>query len=117
MKRQDSSPLTKLAALFVVIFLGLSATRAGADSKETYWTSVEGVTIWARATGVRGSTLLLVMRGREYRVPLSRLTPESVAKARRLLGSARRDIHGVLSENQSTSGSDDDRGVDSRSRG
>lgn len=82
MKRRSSSLLTMLAAF---VLLGISATRAGADSKETYWTSVEGVTIWARAAGVRGATLLLVMRGREYRVPLSRLTPESVAKARRLL--------------------------------
>ena len=46
---------------------------------------MDGVTIWARVTGIHGSKVLMVMRGREYRVPLNRLTPESVAKARRLL--------------------------------
>lgn len=75
--------LETLAALLIPLFLFLAAPRAAAG--ETYWTSVEGVTIWARVTGIHGSTVLMVMRGREYRVPLKRLTPESVAKARRLL--------------------------------
>lgn len=72
-------------AILAVAILCLVAFRAGAQSKETSWTSVEGVTIWARITGMQGATVLLVMRGREYRVPLERLTPESVEKARRLL--------------------------------
>jgi hypothetical protein len=67
------------------MILCFSTIRAGAESKDTYWTSVDGVTIWASLTGIHGSTVVLVMRGREYQVPVSRLTPESVAKARRLL--------------------------------
>jgi 3D (Asp-Asp-Asp) domain-containing protein len=73
------------SAILAVAILCLMAFQAGAQSRETSWTSVDGVTIWARVTGMQGSTVLLVMRGREYRVPLERLTPESVRKARRLL--------------------------------
>lgn len=73
------------AAILAVAILCLMAFRAGAQSRETSWTSVDGVTIWARVTGMQGTTVLLVMRGREYQVPLKRLTPESVEKVRRLL--------------------------------
>lgn len=75
----------KPAAILAIAILCLSAFRIHAQSSETSLTNVEGVTIWARVTGMQGSTVLLVMRGREYRVPLERLTPESAAKARRLL--------------------------------
>ena len=85
MKRLSTCLSRNSAAVLALAVLCLIAFRAGAQSRETSWTSVEGVTIWARVTGMQGSTLLLVMRGREYRVPLVRLTPESVEKARRLL--------------------------------
>ena len=85
MKHPSAFLFEKSAALLALAILCLSAFRICAQSCETSWTSVEGVTIWARVTGMQGSNVLLVMRGREYRVPLERLTPESMAKARRLL--------------------------------
>ena len=86
MKHPSPTPLSVLAALLALLILCLSTPRADAKSKETYWTSVDGVTIWASLTGMQGSTVSLIWSGREYRIPLARLTPESVAKARQLLG-------------------------------
>jgi hypothetical protein len=88
MKHQYPHFIGRLTALLMAMILCFSTILAGAESKDTYWTSVDGVTIWASLTGIHGSTVVLVMRGREYQVPVSRLTPESVAKARRLLGAS-----------------------------
>ena len=79
-------PVLFVATVLATVFL--SANRAGAQNSETSWTSVEGVTIWARFAGVEGENVILVRSGQEYRVPLRRLAPESVAKARRLLDPA-----------------------------
>lgn len=57
-----------------------------AHPRDTYWTNVDGVTIWARLTGIQGRNVLLVKNGRTYRVPTDRLTADSVRKARLLLG-------------------------------
>lgn len=84
------SPLL-LAHVFLVT-VSLTPLLAGAQSKDTYWTSVEGVTIWARLTGWEGTNVILVKSGRTYRVPFGRLTPESMAKAHRLLALSSRPV-------------------------
>jgi len=85
MKHDFSRLLARLAVHVWLVFVSPLPLLAGAPADVTYWTSVEGVTIWASLTGWEGSNVILIKSGREYRVPLSRLTPESAARARRLL--------------------------------
>ncbi len=49
------------------------------------WTSNDGVTIRARLAGWDGARFILVRNGHDCRIPPSRLSAESAAKARRLL--------------------------------
>lgn len=56
-----------------------------AQSGDTPWTSVDGVTIQARLLGGAEAHVFLLKNGQDYRVPFGRLTPECVAKVRRLL--------------------------------
>lgn len=86
MKLRSSRLLVRVAAHVFPVMVCLMPLNAGTPSKDTYWSSVEGVTIWASLTGWEGSNVILIKGGREYRVPLERLTPESATKARRLLG-------------------------------
>ncbi len=63
-------------------FVPESAAGAGG----THWTSADGVTIQARLAGWDGQCVFLVKDGRHFEVPLSRLAPECVVKAKQLLG-------------------------------
>jgi cell wall-associated NlpC family hydrolase len=62
-----------------------TAPHAAAQIDATSWTSVDGTTIWARLDGLEGDRVILNLRGRTYRVPMSRLAPKSIEKARRML--------------------------------
>lgn len=44
-----------------------------------------GTTIWARLDGLEGNRLVLNLRGKTYRVPMNRLAPRSIEKARLML--------------------------------
>jgi cell wall-associated NlpC family hydrolase len=70
------------------VLFACATPAASARSGETSWTSVDGVTIWARLVGWDGSNVIIFRNGRDYKVPVSRLTPESADKARVLLGLA-----------------------------
>ncbi|MES2921328.1 MAG: hypothetical protein V4819_07270 [Verrucomicrobiota bacterium] len=85
MKHPSSSLLAAFAVHVFPLMISAIPLVAATPANDTYWTSVEGVTIWARLAGWEGSNLILIKGGREYRVAFGRLTPESVAKARRLL--------------------------------
>lgn len=71
----------------VALLLGVPRA-AGQLERETWWTSVEGVTIWAHLVGCDEGHVILLRNGRDYRVPLHRLAPQSVLKARKMLGLA-----------------------------
>ena len=58
----------------------------GVTADGTRWTSADGVTIQARLAGWDGQRVFLVKNGRHFEVPLSRLSPECVVKAKQLLG-------------------------------
>ncbi|MCB1130328.1 MAG: hypothetical protein KDN05_04310 [Verrucomicrobiae bacterium] len=71
-----------LPPLFAAVVLLATASSASAQVDATSWTSVGGTTIWARLDGIAGDKVILNMRGKEYRVPMSRLAPRSIEKAR-----------------------------------
>lgn len=74
------NPLALLSASIL-----MTVVPAAAQMDATSWTNIEGTTIWARLDGIAGDKVILNMRGRTYRVPMCRLAPRSVEKARRML--------------------------------
>lgn len=74
-----------IAAVLGLAISGWSPSRAGAQSCYTTWTSIDGDTVQARLLGWDEAHLFLSKGGHDHRVPFEILTPESVAKARRLL--------------------------------
>lgn len=88
MIRDNRFQAIRTILLLAVTLLGpipqVSATCNDADP--TLWTSADGVTIRARFAGWDGQRVFLVKNGRHFEVPLARLSPESVGKAKRLLG-------------------------------
>ncbi|MCX6878941.1 MAG: hypothetical protein NTW21_34795 [Verrucomicrobia bacterium] len=75
----------RLVAILMLAMLCGSSPRSEAQPGDTSWTSVDGVTIQARLLGGDEAHVFLLKNGQDYRVPFGRLTPESLAKARRLL--------------------------------
>lgn len=64
----------------------LKNARAGGEEYFS-WTSAEGKAIEARFAGLQGDAVKIVMRNRrEFVVPLSKLSPESAALAKKLGG-------------------------------
>lgn len=74
-----------LVAICAAMMLLGAAQRSSAQVDATAWTSVEGTTIWARLDGMAGDKVILHVRGRTYRVPVSRLAPKSIDKLGRML--------------------------------
>lgn len=83
MKNHSTLRLAVLLALTTLIFFPL---RAPAQGEATAWTTKEGTTFWAVLVGLSGKDLILMDRGRDLRVPISRLSVRSVGKACRELG-------------------------------
>ncbi len=85
-----SSSLLRRPALvpLVVLAFFLWQQPARGDAFDGSWTSNDGVTIRARLAGWDGAHFILVRNGRDYRVAASRLSKESVSRARRLLAAA-----------------------------
>lgn len=84
--------LPDVPALLVLAAACLHLTAAGASAAALEdplsWTSCDGVSIRARLAGSNGTHLFLVKDGRYHEVPVELLSPDSMAKARRLLGEA-----------------------------
>lgn len=74
-----------LRLAFAAIGLALAAPCMASSQDPTSWTSADGVTIRARLAGWDGRRVFLVKDGRHFEVPLSRLSPASLEKAKRLL--------------------------------
>jgi cell wall-associated NlpC family hydrolase len=70
-----------LALALLLVCQSTAAAQCGA----TTWTSVEGRTIRAQLYGMDRDHVILHMRGKTYRVPVGRLTPQSREQAARLL--------------------------------
>jgi cell wall-associated NlpC family hydrolase len=82
MKTKSIPHLIRSLAVAAVL---AAAPQASAQVDATSWTSVEGTTIWARLDGLEGGRVILNLRGKTYRVPMNRLAPKSIEKARRML--------------------------------
>ena len=76
----------RLAAILALTALFFTPLRAAAQTEATAWTTKEGTTFWAQLVGRCGKDLILVARDKDFRVPVSRLSAESVGKAGRILG-------------------------------
>ena len=73
------------AVLLAHVFLGFIPSPAFAGDDPALWTSDDGVTICARLAGTDGGHVFLVAGGRYHEVPVEVLSPECIAKAKRLL--------------------------------
>lgn len=76
----------RLAAILALTALFLIPLRASAQTEVTAWTTKDGTTFWARLVGLNGKDLILMAGGRDFPVPVSRLSAGSVGKAGRELG-------------------------------
>lgn len=83
MKNHSAHRLVAILALTALLFIPL---RAAAQTEVTAWATKEGTTFWAKIVGCTGMDLILMAGGRDFRVPVSRLSPASVEKACRNLG-------------------------------
>ena len=84
MKQHTFYQFTRRSALAAICFASWSSLLGAVDA--TRWTSADGVTIHATLAGWDEQRVFLVRNGHHYEVPLSRLTPKCVAKAKVLLG-------------------------------
>lgn len=103
-----------ILSLLILLAILLSHSARGNSFRST-WTSIEGVSIEARLLGKNGDHYILDKDGRHYQVPPGRLTPESRAKAERLLASPAtptRPSHG----NRARMGSHDKHGMPDHAR-
>lgn len=75
----------RLIRSLAIAMVFTATPHAIAQIDATSWTSAEGTTIWARLDGLEGNRVILDVRGKIYRVPMNRLAPKSIEKARRLL--------------------------------
>jgi hypothetical protein len=87
-----------------VLMLIFGGVQASAQVDATSWTSVGGTTIWARLDGLEGDKVILNLRGKTYRVPITRLAPKSIDKACRMLNTTPEKIRATAAVSRPRSG-------------
>jgi hypothetical protein len=95
-------PIGKALPVWIAIFLLSWLSRAAAQIDATAWTSADGTTIWARLDGLDGNKVILHLRGRTYRVPISKLAPKSLDKLGRMMGQPPERIRELAAARPST---------------
>lgn len=68
----------RLAAILALTALSFMPLRAAAQAEVEAWTTHDGTTFWARLVGWNGTDLILMVRDKDVRVPVSRLSAQSV---------------------------------------
>lgn len=85
----------RLLTILTVSTLFLGTPDASAQAAETVWTTKDGTTFWAQLGGWDGTHVILIARGRDFRVLGSRLSPKSVEKASLMLGLSEHRMSGA----------------------